>query len=111
MSVSVKNLIPSKMVEATQVTQYTANGLRARIDKCTVTNTSASNVTFSANLVPVAGTASATNLVIAAKTIVPNETYSCPELIGQTLEVGGFISTIADTAAVLSIRASGVEIA
>jgi len=41
---------------------------------------------------------------------VPGETYLCPELVGQVLESGGFISTLAGTASALTFTASGREI-
>lgn len=110
MTVTVKVLIPAKQAESTQTTQYTATNVKAIIDKFTVTNTSASNVTFSCNLVTVSGSAGASNLIIDARTIVPDETYTCPELVGQALDSGGFISTIAGAGTSLTIRASGREI-
>jgi hypothetical protein len=110
MTVIVKVLIPAKQAENAQTTQYTATNVRAIIDKFTVTNTSANNVTFSCNLVTVAGAAATSNLIIDARTIVPDETYTCPELVGQALEAGGFISTLAGAASSLTIRASGREI-
>ena len=75
-----------------------------------MTNTSANNVTFSCNLVTSGGAAGAANLIVDGRTIVPDETYTCPELVGQALESGGFISTIAGAATSLTIRASGREI-
>ena len=110
MTVTVKVLIPAKQAENAQTTQYTATNVKAIIDKFTVTNTSGNNVTFSCNLVTVSGSASASNLIIDARTIVPDETYTCPELVGQALDVGGFISTISGAATSLTIRASGREI-
>jgi hypothetical protein len=110
MTVTVKVLIPAKQAENSQTTQYTATNVKAIIDKFTVTNTSASNVTFSCNLVTVAGSAGASNLIVDSRTIVPDETYTCPELVGQSLDSGGFISTIAGAATSLTIRASGREI-
>ena len=110
MAVTVKNIIPAKQAENAQTTQYTATGCRTIIDKFTVTNTSASNVTFSVNLVASGGSAGVSNLVLSAKNIVPGETYLCPELVGQVLEPGGFISTLAGAATSLTIRASGREI-
>jgi hypothetical protein len=110
MTVTVKVLIPAKQAENSQTTQYTATNVKAIIDKFTVTNTSGNNVTFSCNLVTVSGSAGASNLIIDTRTIVPDETYTCPELVGQALEPGGFISTIAGTATSLTIRASGREI-
>jgi len=110
MAVTPKVLIPPKQAEAAQTAQYTATNVKAIIDKFTVTNTSANNVTFSVNLVTVSGSAGASNLIIDARTIAPDETYTCPELIGQVLEAGSFISTLASAATSLTIRCSGREI-
>jgi len=110
MTVSIKVLIPAKQAESSQTTQYTATNCKAIIDKFTVTNTSAGNVTFSANLVTSGGSAGANNLILDTRSIAPDETYTCPELVGQALESSGFISTIASAAASLTIRASGREI-
>jgi hypothetical protein len=110
MTVTVKVLIPAKQAENAQTTQYTATNVKAIIDKFTVTNTSGNNVTFSCNLVTVSGSAGASNLIIDTRTIVPDETYTCPELVGQALDVGGFISTLAGAGTSLTIRASGREI-
>ena len=103
MTVTVKVLIPAKQAENSQTTQYTAINCKTIIDKFTVTNTNASNVT-------IGGAAGASNLVIDTRSIAPDETYNCPELVGHALESGGFISTIASAATSLTIRASGREI-
>jgi hypothetical protein len=49
MTVTAKNLVPAKTVEATQTTQYIANGVTTIIDKFTATNYSGSSVTISVN--------------------------------------------------------------
>jgi hypothetical protein len=110
MAVTVKNLIPAKQAEAAQTTQYTATNCKAIIDKFTVTNTNTVNVTFSVNLVASGGSAGTANLIVKTRSIVPGETYLCPELVGQVLEAGGFISTLAGTATSLTIAASGREV-
>jgi hypothetical protein len=110
MAVTPKVLIPPKQAEAAQTAQYTATNVRAIIDKFTVTNTSAGNETISVNLVTSGGTAGADNLIIDTRTIAPDETYTCPELVGHVLEAGGFISTLASAGASLTIRCSGREI-
>ena len=110
MTVTVKNIIPRKQAENSQTAQYTAQGCKTIIDKFTVTNTSAANVSFSANLVESGGAASDSNLVLKARTLVPGETYTCPELVGQSLEPGGFISTLAGATTSLTISATGREI-
>jgi len=110
MTVTVKTLVPPKQMEAVQTTQYTATAAKALIDKATVTNTDTVNRTFSVNLVQVSGTASNSNLIIDDRTVVPGETYQCPELVGQELDPGAFISTIASNATSLTLRISGREI-
>jgi hypothetical protein len=110
MTVTVKVLIPAKQAESIQTTQYTATNATAIIDKFTATNTSAGNVTISVNLVTSGGSAGASNLVVDTRAIAPDETYTFPELVGQVLSAGGFISTIASAATSLTIRASGREI-
>ena len=110
MGVLVKTLIPSKQAENAQTTQYTAVNCKTVIDKFTATNTSASNVTLSVNLVTSGGSAGVGNLITDSRSIAPDETYTFPEIVGQVLESGGFISTIASAATSLTIRASGREI-
>ena len=109
MAVTIKVLIPAKQAENSQTTQYTATNCKALIDKFTATNTSGGNVTISVNLVT-SGSAAATNLIVDARSIAPNETYTFPELVGQALESASFISTLASAATSLTIRASGREI-
>lgn len=113
MGTSVTALIPAKFAENTQTTQYTAasaTGTRAIIDKFTVTNISASNATLSVNIVPPSGSVADSNLIMDTRTIAPQETYTCPELVGQILVPGSIISTLASAASALTIRASGREI-
>ena len=110
MTVTVKVLVAPLQLQNTQTTQYTATNCKAIIDKATITNTDTVNRTVSVNLVTSGGSAGNSNLVIDDKTIVPGETYLCPELVGQSLEPGGFISTIASAATALTLRVSGREI-
>lgn len=110
MTVIVKNIIPAKEAEATQTGQYTATNCRCIIDKFTATNIGASNQSLSVNLVANGDTAGNDNLIVDARMIAPGETYTFPELVGQVLESGSFISTIASAATSLTIRASGREI-
>lgn len=110
MTVTSKALVPAKQMENAQTTQYTAVNCTAYIDKATFTNTSAANVTFSANVVTVAGSAATTNLIVKTRSIAPNETYSAPELVGQVLQAGDFLSTLASTATSITMRVSGREI-
>jgi hypothetical protein len=110
MTVTVRVLVPPKQMEASQTTQYTATNVRAIIDKATVTNTDTVSRTFSVNIVTSGGSAGVSNLVIDTRTVQPDETYLCPELVGHVLAPGGFISTIASAATSLTLRVSGREI-
>ena len=110
MAVNIKVLIPAKIAENTQTTQYTATNVSTIIDKFTATNYSASAATISVNLVTQFDSAGNQNLIIKAKTLLPSETYTFPELVGHVLQPGGFISTIAGTASAINIRSSGREV-
>ena len=110
MTVTVKVLIPGKIAEATQTTQYTATNVTAIIDKFTATNYSAAAATISVNLVTGGTTAGNQNLITKTKTLQPSEVYTFPEIVGQVLSPTGFISTIAGTATAITIRSSGREV-
>ena len=110
MAVNVKVLIPAKIAENSQTTQYTAQNVSAIIDKFTATNYSASAATLSVNLVTQFDSSGNQNLIIKNKTLLPSETYTFPELVGHVLQPGGFISTIAGTASAINIRSSGREV-
>ena len=110
MAVTVKVLIPPKIAENSQTTQYTANGVRAIIDKFTATNYDSVARTLSVNLVQLAGTAGNDNLLVKTKTLQAGETYTFPEIVGHALDSGGFISTIASAATAITIRSSGREV-
>jgi hypothetical protein len=107
MAVTISNIIPAKTAENTQTTQYTSTNVQTIIDKFTATNYSASAATISVNLVASAGSAGNDNLIVKTKALQPAETYTFPELVGQVLPSGSFISTIAGTASAINIRASG----
>lgn len=110
MAVYVKVLIPAKIAEAAQTTQYTAQNVTTIIDKFTATNFDIVAATISVNLVTVGGTAGNNNVITKSKTLQANETYIFPELVGQVLAPGGYISTIASGATSVNIRASGREV-
>lgn len=109
MTVTLSVLIEAKYAENAQTTQYTATNVKTVIDKFSVSNDSGAVATIAINLVALAGSAGAANLILPTKSIADGEVYTCPELVGQALGEGGFISTIAGTATALVIRASGRE--
>lgn len=110
MSVTAKVLIPAKVAEDTQATQYTATNVTAIIDKFTATNYGATSAAISVNLVTAATSAGTQNLIVKTKTLQPDETYTFPEIVGHVLAPNGFISTLASATLSINIRASGREI-
>lgn len=110
MAVSVRVLIPAKIAENSQTTQYTATNVSAIIDKFTATNYSSAAATLSVNIVTSFDNAGNQNLIVKSKTLLPSETYTFPELVGQVLAPGGLISTLAGTATAINIRCSGREV-
>lgn len=109
MTTTTAAIIPAKAAENAQTTQYTSTSVKTIIDKFTATNTTGGNVTFAVNLVNSGGGAAAGNLMFS-RTILAGQCYTCPELIGHTLEAGDFISTLAGAATSITIRASGRQV-
>lgn len=111
MSVTVRVLIPAKIAVATDTTQYTAPaGVTTIIDKFTCTNYDTVVRSITVNLVTSGDTVGNQNKIVVSRALQPAETYLFPELVGQVLAPGGFISTIASNATGLNIRASGREV-
>lgn len=109
MTVIARNIIPSKLMESAQTTQYTATNCSAIIDVFTATNTSAANALVSVYLVAGGTSPSTSNQIVRNAAIAPGETYTFPELSGQVLAPNSYI-TAEGTASALTIRASGREI-
>lgn len=110
MTTTAKVFIAPKEAESVQTTQYTAINCKGIIDKFTATNNGTQNETISVNLVNSGGSVGDANLIVKERAIAVNETYTFPELVGQLLESGSFVSTIASNPNVLTIRANGREI-
>ena len=79
------------------------------MDKFTAYNSDSASQTLAINIVPNAGAAGASNLIVL-KTITGGETYTFPEVVGHVLEAGGFLSVVASAASMVVIRASGREV-
>ena len=111
MSVTPRVLVQPVLLAVGTTTQYTVPaGTRCIIDKATVVNTTTTTRTFSVYIVPSGGSVAAANFVIDARAVVQDETYLCPELVGQVLGPGDFIATEASAASALALRISGREV-
>lgn len=111
MPISPTILIARKYAENVQAGQYTAPAsTKTIVDKFTATNISAGTVVLSVNIVGSGASASPSNRVMSLRSIGPGECYQCPEVVGQMLEPGAYISTLCNTASALTLSASGREI-
>lgn len=111
MTVNTRALLESKFAENAQTTQITSDsGTNTIIDKFTGTNVTGSTATLSVNVVVAAGTAGSSNLIVQLKSLAAGECYTFPEIVGQVLGAGDFISTIAGTASAIVIRGSGRKV-
>ena len=109
MTVTARCLVESKYAEATLTTQYAApTGTRVIIYECTVTPPTGATSSISMYVVPNAGTAGASNVVMQPKAMASTDpTYTCPEMVGRILEPGDFIATLGTVASSLVIRIEG----
>ena len=110
MAITPKRLVTPTQLGTTISTLYTATNVRTLIDKVTLVNTSGGAVTADVHIVPSGGSATATNKLIAARSVAANETYTCPELVGHVMEASETIQALASAATAIGIRASGREV-
>jgi hypothetical protein len=112
MAVTPKSLFNPLQVTNADATQYTSptGGKGTILDKFTGTNTTAGAVTLTVNLVQVGGAVGVSNRIVSVKSLAANECYTFPELVGQVLNPGDFLSTNASAAASITVRASGREL-
>lgn len=110
MAIRPNNITPAQLT-ASAATYYTAPAnTKSVIKKLTFTNTDTVARTVTVYLVPSAGTAGATNILISARPIPAGDTYDCQEALGQTLLIGGFIQALADVGAKVTIQGSLSEV-
>lgn len=107
-----KELINAQITDASGAIVYTAGtGVKCRITAAAVTNTeAATSYTFNVYKIPSGGSAGASTKIINTRTIYGNETYPCPELIGQILEAGDKLDADASTTLKLNFIVSGIEL-
>lgn len=103
-------LLEAKYAENSQTTQFTSTSVKTIIDKFSATNVTASAATLAINIVASGGSASTSNVILQTKSIAPGECYLCPEIVGQILLTGDFVSTLGGTASAIVIRASGRQV-
>jgi len=105
-----KRLIRGSQLTTTAVAYYTTQAnVTTTISACTVTNTGAAVITVTMYLVPATLAPSASNAVLAGRSLAVGESYNVAGAIGQTLEAGGAIYASASSATSITLVASGYE--
>jgi hypothetical protein len=103
--------ITAAMVAATATAYYTAdpNQKRAIIKKLTFYNSDTVAQSITVYIVPLAGSATATNTIAGARSLLPYETWDCQEAVGITLLGGGMVQALCTTASKVNVQGTVLE--
>lgn len=108
MTTITKVLFESKAASVAETTQYTSLNCQTIVDKFTAFNPTGATETLTVSLAASGGAGGGASRTVSIG-VAPGRTYTFPELVGHTLEIGDFIST-SSSAATLLIRSSGRQI-
>jgi hypothetical protein len=109
MTVTLKDLVPTKILEPTNTEQYVCRVAGAIIDKITVFNTSDTTVSTLDVVINKTTDAIAAPGLLMQKQLQPLESYTCPEISGHSMVAGDRIVT-GTTVEIVTMRISGREI-
>lgn len=79
------------------------------ISAATLTNSTTIARTATIHLVPSGGAPGPANMILAARTISPGESYNVAQAIGQTIHAGATMQALSDLAAAVTLVASAYE--
>lgn len=109
MAITIKNAYIGQL-GIVDTTLYTCpSNTQARILKCTACNDTTTAPNFDINKVPSGGAVGDDNLIINNKVLGSEETYECPEVVGQILDAGDILSGIASVASQITVIVDVVE--
>lgn len=106
----IKELVTPQYLSNSTTTLATASASKLLLYAINLTNSSASTETFSLYLVPSAGSAGDSNVLIKNRGLLPNKTDSANECIGQVLEPGMTLQGVCSGSNAINISVSAVEI-
>jgi hypothetical protein len=100
----IEKPITAALIAGTATAYFTAdpNLKRAILRSISFRNSNTVAETLTVHLVPLAGSASDTNMIVS-RSLNPGETYQASELDGKTLEGGGMLQCLASTTGKISI--------
>lgn len=109
MTIQIVVLCPSTQLTGSAATYITGAALqKTTITRARITNTdTATAFTFTLYRVASGGSASASNLLVNARSVAPGSNDLVPELNGMVLNAGDTIQGLASTTAKLNFTASG----
>ena len=113
MTITAKQMVAPQQLTNADALYYTVPANTTGVVKrATFTNTTAGAVTITANIVPAAGSSSASNRVIDPQNTVlsAGQTYVAPELAGKTMPAGTMIRMLASANTAITVAIDGVEI-
>ena len=113
MTITAKQMVAPQQLTNADALYYTVPANTTGVVKrATFTNTSAGAVTITANIVPAAGSSSASNRVIDPQSTIlsAGQTYVAPELAGKTMPAGTMIRMLASANTAITVAIDGVEI-
>ena len=110
MTTTQKSMVNGVTLTDAAATYYTADGVRAVINKATFVNDNTIPVTVTINIVASGGSATYANRITKTKALLAGETWSCSDMAGHELESGGFISMLASVDEKIGCRISGYEV-
>jgi hypothetical protein len=110
MTVTAKNLVEGRSIPNAETTVYTAPANTTTIvDKVTTANYDSATRVITIGIVA-AGNVIGDVYYIAKRTLAAKETYIWPEVVGQILNPGDYITAIASQDDTINLRISGREI-
>lgn len=110
MAVTAKVLAQGQIIPNTDTTVYTSPAsVTTIIDKATAANYANVARIITISIVPAGGVVGDA-YYIAKRTLAAKETYIFPEVVGQIMSAGDYVSAIADSNTGVNFRLSGREI-
>jgi hypothetical protein len=110
MTVTAKNLVEGRSVPDVDTNVYAAPANTTTIiDKITSANYDTASRVITIGIVA-AGNSVSDIYYIAKRTLAAKETYIWPEVVGQILNPGDYVTAIASQADTINLRISGREI-
>ena len=105
-----KQIVPAIQLTNAVVSYYSvpANTITT-ISAMSLINTTAGAVTATVHLVASAGSPSAANMILSARTIAAGESYNVSSAIGQSLPAGAMIQALSGANTSITFVASGYE--